>query len=1246
MATDSADDERDEHGRAVDARAARGVQVGDHNTQVIYSYHGTWTDGVAPAPLVGVGGEVESPYRGLGWFSERDAPFFFGRDTVIDEVLQRLSLRVEQPDILMVSGVSGAGKSSLVHAGVLPRVRGQGLLAAPSAHSWPRLVLTPGHAPLDELALSFARVSGSDAAAVRRELRADPTGFAVQAAQAAHTVPASNNGPRGLLLVVDQFEQIFTQCEDEVQRRAFITALHAAATAGNADAVVLVVLVVRADFGDRCADYEPLTEAVQHRYLVTAMTERQLRMAITEPAKQAGARVDDDLAQQLLRETHSRTEDSSITSAAGVLPLLSYAMDRTWRLRAGDTLTVADYDRSGGLEKAVAESAQRAYESLDDRRRHLARRIFTRLVISGADGVETADRVHRDTLVWEGIDVADVDAVLAAFTDERLLTVGAKTVEISHEVLLSKWPLLRDTWLAETQENRAVCARVRVAAAEWERGGRDPAHLYSGSVLDNAVTTAAAVAADPARYPPLGVTETEFLAAGTRASRRRTVQRRAALGVLIFLVVALAAAALVAVRIGVDLADQRNQAVASELVSSRDRLASSDPFGSRVSALAAGRIDPSAKTRHGMLTAVGNPAVARIAHDGLLTSTALSADGNTLVTGDLDGPVELRDMASNQPLGEPFIARNGPAWSLALSADGSTLAIGGDGTVELWDVPEHRLLAEPFGDHDGPVWSVALSKDGKTLATGDDGSVRLWDAESHERLGELLAGNTDGTNGMAFSPDGTTFAAGASDGTIHLWDVEHRTPADTPLVGSDKSVRSVAFGPDGKTLVSSGRDNEARLWDVKGRKLLRDPLKAGRPVDSVAFSPDGKTVAIATSAGVDQVDSEIVLFDVENNRQLGRPLTGHSGAVDTMTFGPDSNSLVSGSEDNSVRVWDVSGRRPGSEQIIAKDAKASETALSRDSRTLAVGAGEGALRLWDVEHNRPRGELITAYRDLSPRPLVFSPDGRTLAVGTEEGVLRLWDVRNNRPRGAPTTAYRTLSPQPVVFSPDGNTVAIGTADDTVQLWDVEHDQPRGDPITARNGTVMSIAFHPNGNVLAIGGDSTVQLWDLEAHGALGKPLPIHNSGSVFSMEFSPDGKTLATGTLNSTVQLWDVENQRSRGEPLNSNENFSVGVMAFSHDGETLATSTTDRTVQLWDVEGNGPIGEPLTSPGGRVGAVAFGPEDDTLVDATRVSEVSLWDVGFTGNPAQSLCAVTPNWFTEDKWNEYVPAELAYRKLC
>ena len=424
-----------------------------------------------------------SPYRGLAAFEEHDAALFFGREAAAAQVLERISRQAAGAGLLVVTGVSGAGKSSLLRAGVLPRVREDGLAAAPGAASWPRVVFTPTRAPLDELALRVALLAGTDASTVRRGLDTSPGGSRSPRGRppwrghpgrtgrgmAPRPSVTSNSPQRRLLLVVDQFEQLFTQCADEGQRRAFITALHAAGSAGHGPdraPAALVVLGVRADFEARCADYPQLAGPVQDRYLVTAMTERQLRMAITEPTKNADAAVDDSLVEVLLADVRTRQPG---TSGAGMLPLLSHALDQAWRSRAPDRRSPRPTMNAPAASRAPSLRAPSApADGLAPAQQTAARQVFTRLTAASAEGsVDYADCATREELTAgkSPAEAQDVEAVLEAFTAERLLTLATDTVEISYEALLTAWPLLRDTWLADSHADRIA----RTPAARHRR---------------------------------------------------------------------------------------------------------------------------------------------------------------------------------------------------------------------------------------------------------------------------------------------------------------------------------------------------------------------------------------------------------------------------------------------------------------------------------------------------------------------------------------------------------------------------------------------------------------------------------------------------------------------------------------------------------------------------------------------------------------------------------------------------------
>jgi len=781
------------------ARGATGIQIGEGNLQINYSYRLTVADELAPPPLVSVSGTVDSPYRGLRAFGERDAAFFFGRETSATEVLDSMSRHLRGTGLLMVSGVSGAGKSSLLQAGVLPRLRGAGLASAPKAMSWPCLIFTPTRAPLDEMAVRVASLTGSDAPEVRRGLAADPAGFALTARQAAlsraggwaeHADDASP--PPRLLLIVDQFEQLFTQCDDEEQRRAFIEALHAAARVTSYQAsAALVVLVMRADFEARCADYPLLAEAVQHRYLVTAMTDRQLRLAITEPARKSGSQVDGDLVDVLLREVSTRRPAPSpvasspgTVSGAGVLPLLSHALDQAWRNRCGDALTLADYERTGGVEGAVADSAVRAFGQLTPAQQAVARQVFTRLTATSSDGTDTAKRAIRVELIADRTaeGVRDVEAVLEAFAAERLLTLAADTVEISHEVLLTAWDLLRDVWLPETHADRIVRSRLDNVAADWDRGARDRSYLYSGTLLQAAVETVARIRADSSRHLPLSRTESDFLHASDQARHWRARRRQGIIAFLSALVVGLSGVAVVAIDAEREAIHQRDNAQSGKLISqSESSIAETDPALAKLESVAAWRLDPSPQARDAMLDAAGLPGIGVLGGTGsAVNAVAISPDSRILAVGGEDGKVRLWDLDTGRELGNPLYNKDGPLTSVAFSPDGKTLAVAGNTVVLLWNLTTHGQIGHALRPGADAVSTVAFSPSGRTLAVTAGSSVQLWGAVTQRLVKTLSTDPAPRNSGtlvvsVAFSEDGETLAAGGvvagptQSSTVWLW---------------------------------------------------------------------------------------------------------------------------------------------------------------------------------------------------------------------------------------------------------------------------------------------------------------------------------------------------------------------------------------------------------------------------------------------------------------------------------------------
>ena len=511
------------------------------------------------------------PYRGLLPFSESDADVFYGRERLAAELAVKLAARVTSGGLVVVTGASGSGKSSLLRAGLLPVLaRGQ---QVPGSDRWPRIVMTPTKDPLTELAARLAAVGGPDALAVRDVLdrRPDQADLAIRSAVLAAAARRDeepsrfDDGAARLVLIVDQFEQVFTLNPDlggETTRQAFITALcSAAATPADAGQMppALVVLAVRGDFWDRCAAVPELVDALQDgQFVVGPMTESELRVAVAGPAEAAGLRIDPTLIDTILGDLRVAGGDRS----AGVLPLLSQAMALTWEQREGGRLTSRGYAKAGGVSHAVQTAADKVYGVLPARQQEIARDVLRSMTVASRDGGLARRPVTRDDLYTglPGPVRADIDAVLNAFAAERLIVLDEDTAQLSHDVLLRAWPRLRG-WLEEDQTDWIMYGQLADAAAAWRDSRQDPSFLYRGAQLATLQQAVARWCANPARSPALTGTQGAFLEASERAAARSSRRRRSAFAVLALLTVLAVAASVVALYQRAIAVGQRDQAI-------------------------------------------------------------------------------------------------------------------------------------------------------------------------------------------------------------------------------------------------------------------------------------------------------------------------------------------------------------------------------------------------------------------------------------------------------------------------------------------------------------------------------------------------------------------------------------------------------------------------------------------------------------------------------------------------------------
>ena len=1166
-------------------------------------------------------GEVVNPYIGLRAFSETDGEMFFGRDSAIDEMLSRLSQGGVAGRFVTVVGASGSGKSSVVRAGLVPRLRAG---AIPEADEWFVTTMVPGSRPFAELeaALRSIAVSEPTKPFTGAEWDDDEVGRIVRAA-----VPDR----RLVLLIIDQLEEPFTMVSDEQARRAFLDGLAKVVT--DPDSNLRVVATLRADFYDRPLRYHRFGYLVKTGTLtLVGMTAGELEQAITQPAARSGVEIEPALATEIVAD---------VVDQPSALPLLQYTLTELFEHRAGRVVSKDSYRRLGGVDAAVAGRAEQVFRQAPAEDRELVRQLFLRLITVDETGTATRRRALATEVTWLVADTAGMERIINRFGDARLLTFDrdpatrAPTVEVAHEALIRHWPRL-GRWVAEAGEGLRVRVHLTDAATAWDQRGRDQGDLYRGARLETATSWAQD---HPDTLNPL---EQEFLQAGIdqheaeqAAERQHLEQQHRANRRLKGLLTGVGLALVGALIAGFVAVDQRNEAQLQEEIATVGELAAAsvanlalDPELSVLLALEA--VDTMSES--GVYVAEAEEAL----HRAVLNSRQL-----------LSIPNWDNGLAHFSPDGERFIALTHPT---------------DDAIPQVWNVATLQPALDLIG-HEGHVLDAVFSPDGARIATSsiEDGTVRVWNAVTGETERVLDLTDVGGPSIPVFSTAGTRLATSTLAGEVWSWDLDVKEavlklqpPHAVPW------AFHLAFSPDDATLAVVYSEPVVLVWDTQTGELLREVEHGGGVAWDVGFSPDGTWLVtggdgpikiwdteswdrIATFRGHEdfvtdlQVSADgrwvasggvadVLVWDLDTLDTVHR-IIGHDGDVDGIDLSPDGRYLLTGSwTDTTTRLWDTS--LTWSHQFISlpgREGSGGAVAFSPDGVTLAASRSDSLITLWD---RRDGSDIATMGGPGAGESssLDHTADGRLIAAGGVEGV-KVFEAQTGVLVAAPFNDAEAFD---VVFPPNGTMLATAAKDRGVELWPL----PGGEPTTLI-GEVhgRALAFSPDGSMLAMSyydlgfGEFFVDVVDTTTGEVLSRLAVGFQTGgehnrAVESMTFSADGDRLVTVSWDSVGVAWDTESW----EPVQRLEGHNAEVRHVAVDPirNEIATASADGTVKVWDLD-TGKTRLTFYGLGGFNG-VSYSPDGRYLAGINEVGVIQLFMLDLDELVTEAKSRLTRTW--------------------
>jgi len=1204
-----------------------------------------------------------NPYVGPRAFESGET--LYGRER---ELRQLQSLLIAERIVLLHSP-SGAGKTSLIQAGLVPALREREFNVLPAV----RVNLEPpSDLPLPE---GFNRylysllVSLEEPLRPRERLPLDEL-LAISLEDYLRQRPRRPEDPPSDLLIFDQFEEILTTAPaDRDGKLAFFNQLGEALR--NPDRWALFAM--REDYLGALSPYlRPIPGQLEQRYRLDLLGPEAALQAIQNPAREKGVDFTDGAARKLvddLRVIQVQQPDGSFTRESGphIEPVqLQVVCYRLWEATPGqNSITENDLGAIGTVDEAlagyfaatVAEVVEETGVSETNLREWFQYKLITPEGLRG--------QVLRGRETSEGLDNRAIELLEDAHLIRAEKRAGATWYELSHDRLVEPVRKNNNDWLGQHMNVLQVRANL------WIQQNRSDSLLLRGPEL--------AKMSQIIEESRLNNAEKEYLENSRKAERVAQKDKRN-FQIIALLAICASVALIISIFFGLqsqnratdaqisaltaqyaitqaeaqkatalaaqatadfkekEAKKQANISRAGELAAQAELLITEDLQKSLLFAIESFYVLDNVRTQGALLdTANASPHLLKFldAQNDGLTTVVFSPDGKSLAFGSINSNITLWDVATHEPIGQPLVGHSDYINSIVFSPDGEILASGSDDTtIIIWDVATHKPVGQPL-EHTDPVNSIAFSPDGKTLASGStDGKIILWDTKTGQTINQLFVDNAPGIKCVSFSPNGKILASGNTDGKIVLWDTATYKTVGPPLVGHTYWVSSIAFSVDGNTLVSGSYDENIILWDLATHQPVGQPFIGHKGwVNSVAYSPDGKIIA---SGGT---DGRIILWDINTHKQIGQPLIGHTNWVTSIAFSSDNKTLVSCSYDKTLILWNINNHQIIGQELAIHSGEVSKVSFSPDGKTLAVGS-IGKVIFWDMITHNPKSQPPIEVMD-RVSSIAFSPDGNTIAINNIDTII-LWDVVKQALIGQPLRGHKEQITS-IAFSPDGKLLASGSIDKTIILWDLATQTIIGQPLTDGVGEITTLVFNPDGKTILSGDNKgALILWDLKTFQYIHRLSSGHTS-QVKSVAFSPDGKTFASSGIDGTFILWDMETFPPIGQ-LFVGHSEPVNSFAFTPDGNTVASGSMDGKIILWDRASHQPIGQPLTGHISQIFSIAFSPNDKVLASGDVNGSIIIWNLDPHSWIAQSCQRIGRN-FTREEWKLYFPGE-PYHETC